>query len=84
MENLVGKKVKFKVCVRVCPPHRSIPDDITEANSQVVARHPVHPNPLVPAGVIRQDDAHGLPSLPSSQHHGVPAEELQLLRLILT
>lgn len=60
-----------------------LPDDITKADTQVVARHPVHPNPLIPTGVIRQDNAHSLPPFSSSQHHGVPAEELQLLCLVL-
>lgn len=62
---------------------QALPDDVAEPNTQVVARHSVHPCPLLPAGLIGQDDAHGLPPFSPFQHHGVPAEELQLFRLAL-
>lgn len=62
---------------------QALPDDIAEPNTQVVARHSVHPYPLIPAGLIGQDDAHGLPPFSPFQHHGVPAEELQLFGLVL-
>lgn len=60
-----------------------VPDDITKPDTQVVARHAIHAYAFLPTGVISQDDTHRLPTLPPSQHHCVPPEELQLLCLIL-
>ena len=52
--------------------------DIAEADAQVVAHDAVHPHFGGLAGVIRQDDAHGLlPALPL-EDHGVPTKEVQL------
>lgn len=60
-----------------------LPDDITEPDAQVVARHTVHSDAVVPARVVGQDDAHRLATFPPPQHHRVASEELQLIGLIL-
>lgn len=62
---------------------RDLPDDITKPHTQVIARHAVHTDSFVPAGVVSQDDTHRLATFPPPQHHRVPPEELQLLCLIL-
>lgn len=60
-----------------------VPDDVAEPHAQIVARHTVHPDAVAAARVLRQDDADGLATLLSAQHHRVPSEELQLVRLVL-
>lgn len=60
-----------------------LPDDVTEPDAQVVARHAVHSDAVVPARVVGQDNTHRLSPLPPPQHHRVATEELQLIGLIL-
>lgn len=57
------------------------PDDISQADSQVVADHSVHADLLVGAGVVREHDAYRLPSLLSFHQHCVSPEQLQLVHL---
>lgn len=56
-----------------------IPDDVTQADPQIVADHPVHANFFVRTGVIRQHNTHSLAPLLSFHQHCVSTEELQLI-----
>lgn len=59
----------------------SLPDDITQADPQIVADHPVHANLFIGTGVVRQHDAHSLPPLLSLHQYCVSTKELQLVHL---
>lgn len=81
---LVSHCVEMHSGFRLHPAAPSdLPDDITEPDAQVVARHTVHSDAVVPACVVGQDDTHRLATLPPPQHHRVASEELQLIGLIL-
>lgn len=58
-----------------------LPDDISKANPEVIAHHPVHANFLIRAAIVGQYDANGLPPFLSLQQHSVSPEKLKLVHL---
>ena len=58
-----------------------LPDDVAQADPQVVTDHPVHADLLIGAGVVGQDDAHRLPPLLSLHQNCVSTEQLQFVHL---
>lgn len=58
-----------------------LPDDISKANPEVIAHHPVHAYFLIGAAIVGQYDANGLPPFLALQQHSVPPEKLKLVHL---
>lgn len=60
-----------------------LPDDIPKPDTQIITDHPVHPDLLIRASIVRQDDAHGFSPFLSFQKDRVATEKLQLIHLTL-